>query len=166
MASEECRVASGECRVAIAQSSRWSSPCDQSVARPTLLSMTSIRATKYVIALDCPHPKTLGDFYASLLGWQTDGSGENPDWVNVYPADGSGEFTIACQQVADYRAPEWPDGPIPQQAHLDFYVDSIADSTVAAEAAGAVQHEHQPSEDGSFVVFLDPAGHPFCLCAA
>ncbi|WP_449290125.1 VOC family protein [Nonomuraea purpurea] len=29
---------------------------------------------------------------------------------------------------------------------------------------GAIKHEHQPSEDGSFRVFLGPAGHPFCLC--
>ena len=36
----------------------------------------------------------------------------------------------------------------------------------AAEAAvlglGATRHEHQPGT--SFRVFLDPAGHPFCLC--
>ena len=27
---------------------------------------------------------------------------------------------------------------------------------------GATRHEHQPGT--SFRVFLDPAGHPFCLC--
>jgi NAD(P)-dependent dehydrogenase (short-subunit alcohol dehydrogenase family) len=31
-------------------------------------------------------------------------------------------------------------------------------------AAGATVHEHQPSETGSFRVYLDPAGHPFDLC--
>ena len=31
-------------------------------------------------------------------------------------------------------------------------------------AAGARRHEHQPSPDGRFVVYLDPVGHPFCLC--
>ena len=30
--------------------------------------------------------------------------------------------------------------------------------------AGATVHDHQPSESGSFRVYLDPAGHPFCLC--
>ena len=30
-------------------------------------------------------------------------------------------------------------------------------------AAGATRHEHQPSTGGGFVVYLDPAGHPFCL---
>ena len=36
----------------------------------------------------------------------------------------------------------------------------------AGEAAvldlGATKHEHQPGK--TFRVFLDPAGHPFCLC--
>jgi len=29
-------------------------------------------------------------------------------------------------------------------------------------ALGATKPEHQPGT--SFLVFLDPAGHPFCLC--
>ena len=28
---------------------------------------------------------------------------------------------------------------------------------------GAIKHEHQPGT--TFRVFLDPAGHPFCLCS-
>ena len=40
----------------------------------------------------------------------------------------------------------------------------IADSEPAVLAAGARRHEHQPSPDGRFVVYLDPVGHPFCLC--
>uniref|UniRef100_UPI00351DA000 VOC family protein n=1 Tax=Dietzia cercidiphylli TaxID=498199 RepID=UPI00351DA000 len=34
----------------------------------------------------------------------------------------------------------------------------------AVLAAGARRHEQQPSPDGRFVVYLDPVGHPFCLC--
>ncbi|MCR8675509.1 hypothetical protein NWP10_06800, partial [Micrococcus sp. HG099] len=34
------------------------------------------------------------------------------------------------------------------------------------EAAGARRHPVQPAEDGSWVVFTDPAGHLFCLCQA
>jgi hypothetical protein len=40
-------------------------------------------------------------------------------------------------------------------------------------AAGARRHTIQPAENtdfpnenGSFTVYLDPAGHPFCLCQA
>lgn len=126
---------------------------------------TSIRATRHVYALDCPDAATLAQFYARLLGWRADSSEEDPDWVDVVPPQGeSPGFSIACQEVPDYRAPDWPTGPIPQQAHLDLYVDSIAEAAPLAEAAGAVRHEVQPSEEGTFMVFLDPAGHPFCLC--
>ncbi|MDV6298587.1 VOC family protein [Dietzia maris] len=73
-------------------------------------------------------------------------------------------IALACQTVPDFRAPTWPEGLVPVQVHLDFYVDSIVDSEPAVLAAGARRHEHQPSPDGRFVVYLDPVGHPFCLC--
>lgn len=118
-----------------------------------------------MIALDCPDAEALADFYARLLGWRVHSSGDYPDWVDVLPpGDGDGAMAIACQQIENYRAPDWPEGPVPQQEHLDFYVDSIADAAPLAEAAGATRHPHQPSEDGMFMVFLDPVGHPFCLC--
>ncbi|HIY65131.1 MAG TPA: VOC family protein [Candidatus Agrococcus pullicola] len=127
--------------------------------------MGSIRPKKYVFALDCADASALAQFYAELLGWQVDDRPEYPDWVDVLPPEGNAApVKLGCQQIENYRPPTWPDGPIPQQAHLDFYVDSIAESSIAAEAAGAVRHSHQPSEDGNFVVFLDPEGHPFCLC--
>ena len=51
---------------------------------------------------------------------------------------------------------------VPQQMHLD----ASSTTSSAAEAAllelGATKHEHQPGT--TFRVFLDPAGHPFCLC--
>ncbi|MBK0417867.1 VOC family protein [Leucobacter sp. CSA1] len=126
---------------------------------------TSIRAKKHVFVLDCPDAGALAAFYARLLGWSAQASSDSADWVDVVPPEGeAGGLALACQQVDDYRAPEWPDGPIPQQAHLDFTVSSIERTAPIAESAGATRHPHQPSEDGTFTVFLDPAGHPFCLC--
>ena len=55
-------------------------------------------------------------------------------------------------------------GPVPQQGHLDFYVQDLVEGEREAITAGATKHEVQPSETGQFVVFLDPVGHPFCLC--
>ena len=46
--------------------------------------------------------------------------------------------------------------------HLDFTVPDLDEGERAVLALGAVKHEHQPSPD-AFRVFLDPAGHPFCL---
>lgn len=129
------------------------------------MNSTSIRTKKHVFALDCPDAEALAEFYARLLGWEKRSAEEYPDWVDVLPPEGGHSgLALACQQIDGYQAPEWPDGTVQQQAHLDFYVDSIAESAPLAEAAGATRHAHQPSEDGAFVVFLDPVGHPFCLC--
>lgn len=121
-----------------------------------------ITVTRTTFALDCPDAVALAEFYARLLGWRVVRDNDETDWVEVHPEQGS--HFLAFQEVSDYRAPEWPDGPTPQQAHLDFYVADLAAAEAAALAAGAARHAVQPSERGSFVVFTDPAGHPFCLC--
>jgi hypothetical protein len=69
---------------------------------------------------------------------------------------------IAFQKVPNYTLPTWPEGPVPQQFHLDFTVDEFEATEKRVLAAGATRAEVQPGED--FVVFYDPAGHPFCLC--
>lgn len=133
----------------------------------TATTTPPIRAKRHVYALDCPDAAALADFYARLLGWRALVSPDDSGWVSVVPPEGEEfGFEIACQRIDDYRAPDWPEGPIPQQAHIDFYVDSLEEGVAAAEAAGAMCHPHQPSERGSFVVLIDPAGHPFCLCRA
>jgi hypothetical protein len=45
--------------------------------------------------------------------------------------------------------------------HLDVIVDDLDAAEVAVLDLGATKHPHQPGT--SFRVFLDPAGHPFCL---
>ncbi|WP_029088300.1 VOC family protein [Brevibacterium album] len=125
-----------------------------------------IQTTHIVFALDCPDAAALAGFYATLLGWEVGTSADDPGWVTVRPPAGEAGHHIACQQVPDYRAPDWPDGEVPQQAHLDFHVPSIEDAEPRVLAAGGRRHPVQPSETGSFVVYLDPVGHPFCLCRA
>ena len=60
----------------------------------------------------------------------------------------------------------WPDPDRPQQFHIDVTVDR--DELDAAEAkvlaAGATKHEQQPGETDGWRVYVDPSGHPFCLC--
>ena len=127
--------------------------------------MAGISTRRVVVALDCPNARLLAEFYAAMLGWRIRDDAEYSDWVDVLPPEGEPDaVTLACQTVPDFRAPTWPEGPVPAQVHLDFYVDSIADSEPAVLAAGARRHEQQPSPDGRFVVYLDPVGHPFCLC--
>ncbi|WP_160150243.1 VOC family protein [Nonomuraea solani] len=63
-----------------------------------------------------------------------------------------------------HQPPRWPDPGRPQQIHLDLDVADLDEAEARAIEIGATKHEHQPSEDDEFRVFLDPAGHPFCLC--
>jgi len=127
----------------------------------------SIRPRRVAVTFDCPDAHALAEFYAKLLGWRVHEDAAEPDWADVLPPEGEDHgFALACQQVENYRMPQWPDGDVPQQAHLDLYVDSIAEATELALAAGASKHEVQPGSPNSFVVFTDPAGHPFCLCRA
>lgn len=46
--------------------------------------------------------------------------------------------------------------------HLDVIVDDLDNAEADVLGLGATRHESQPGT--SFRVFLDPAGHPFCLC--
>ena len=113
-----------------------------------------------LVVLDCPDPRALGAFYARILGWEIESADD--EWVDVRgPGGGIG---LSFQKVVGYQAPTWPEGPRPQHFHLDFDVADIDAAEPAVLEAGATVHEHQPSESGSFRVYLDPAGHPFCLC--
>lgn len=69
---------------------------------------------------------------------------------------------IGFQRVDDYRAPRWPEQSVPQQAHLDFAVEDLDEAEARLVELGAVKPDHQPGKD-RWRVFLDPAGHPFCL---
>jgi hypothetical protein len=51
---------------------------------------------------------------------------------------------------------------VPQQLHIDFDVADLDEGERQVLAIGARKHESQPAPD-RFRVYLDPAGHPFCL---
>jgi predicted enzyme related to lactoylglutathione lyase len=109
------------------------------------------------IVIDCPDPGALTRFYGALLDWKLDVSS---DWAEARADYGQ---LISFQQVESYTAPRWPDQDVPQQMHLDVVVDDLDIGEAAVLELGATKHDHQPGT--SFRVFLDPAGHPFCLCA-
>ncbi|AMS06030.1 glyoxalase/bleomycin resistance/dioxygenase family protein [Acidipropionibacterium acidipropionici] len=119
-------------------------------------------ASQPSFVMDCPEPRVLAEFYGELLGWTVEVE-DDESWAEI--SHGEIDF-ISFQQVADYRAPQWPGQEVPQQMHLDVAVENLDDAEAAVLRMGATKHECQPSERGSFRVFLDPAGHPFCLCAA
>lgn len=115
------------------------------------------------VALDCPDPVRLAEFYAELIGGQVVMEPDEPGWVEVVGFEGT---PLAFQQVDDYRPPVWPGQEHPQQAHFDFDVDDIeADEKRVLELGATVlERTDQLRPDANWRVYADPAGHPFCLC--
>jgi predicted enzyme related to lactoylglutathione lyase len=111
-----------------------------------------------VVVLDCPDPKTLAEFYSALLEWKVDR--KDDDWCSIRAEYGD---SLGFQRVDPYTAPQWPGQDVPQQMHIDVVVDDLDLAEGAVLELGATKHEHQPGS--TFRVFLDPAGHPFCLCS-
>lgn len=109
-----------------------------------------------LVALDCPDPRALAEFYTAITGWELDYDGG--DWVQLRSDRGA---TLAFQRVTDHQPPTWPGGERPQQLHLDFDVADLDAGEREVLALGARKTDFQPARN--FRVFLDPAGHPFCL---
>ena len=117
-------------------------------------------------ALDCPDPVELANFYSQITGFEVvvahrskDGQ---PQWVELVDVD---QTRIAFQKIDNYLKPTWPEGPVPQQAHLDFNVPDLDIAEQLILKIGAVKSSIQPSSDpdDNFRVYFDPVGHPFCL---
>jgi len=116
--------------------------------------MAIARYPSFVV--DCPDPGALAQFYGAMLDWKIDAS---PDWAEIRADNGQ---CISFQKVEGYTPPAWPAQEVPQQMHLDVIVDDLDAGEAAVLELGATRHTHQPGT--SFRVFLDTAGHPFCLC--
>ncbi len=117
------------------------------------------RMTLTAAVLDAPDPRALAAFYRELLGWPV--GTDEPDWVTLRPPDGGAGLSF--QTEGAYVRPTWPAGPGDQQMmlHLDIEVDDLDVAGAHAISAGAVLANSQPQADVR--VYLDPAGHPFCL---
>jgi predicted enzyme related to lactoylglutathione lyase len=113
------------------------------------------------VALDCPDPWALAQFYGQLLGWDTD-KDSTPDgnWVTL--TNPSGGADICFQRAPEFQPPTWPSPERAQMAHLDFEVEDIDVEHDRVLSIGARLLDDTPD---SFRVYADPAGHPFCLVA-
>lgn len=112
-----------------------------------------------IMIIDCPDARALAGFYSAITGWPLAEQTE-PEWVQLNSGHST---TIGFQQVTGYRAPTWPSQEVPQQAHLDFVVDDLAEASAQVLAIGATEAPYQYGS--GYRIFLDPAGHPFCLVA-
>ncbi len=109
----------------------------------------------FAATIDAPDASALARFYAELMGMEITYDG--PEGALI----AGGGKSLMFQQVAAYSPPRWPDPAHPQQGHLDILV---ADLDVLGEAR-ALELGASRLAGGAegFLVFADPAGHPFCL---
>jgi Glyoxalase-like domain len=96
----------------------------------------------------------------AITGWTLEAEDvvDGGDWITLVNDGGA---TLAFQRVDNFEPPSWPSGGHPQQAHLDFDVLDLDIGEQQVLALGARKAEFQPGE--TFRVYIDPAGHPFCL---
>jgi catechol 2,3-dioxygenase-like lactoylglutathione lyase family enzyme len=110
------------------------------------------------VVLGTPDASKLGAFYRELLGWQA--RADEPGWMALAAPGGAG---LSFQEETGHVPPVWPAGPDDQQMmmHLDIEVEDLAAAGAHAIRCGATLADYQPQEHVR--VYLDPAGHPFCL---
>jgi catechol 2,3-dioxygenase-like lactoylglutathione lyase family enzyme len=127
------------------------------------------------VVLDGTDVRALAEFYRGLLGFRYRPGYEPPaagepdpkgqDWLVLEDADGT--TRVAFQQVAALPEATWPEGPVPQQLHLDLTVPSKAQLDAQHERALALGarllRDRSDDPDEPLRVYADPAGHPFCI---
>jgi len=116
--------------------------------------MTNVRFG--AVSLDCADPGRLAQFWAELLGGEI--AFRSDDFVAVKLEN----VWMTATRVVNYQAPTWPGGATPKQMHLDLAVRDLDACSAEAIRLGAAQCDVQPAPE-RYLVFLDPAGHPFCL---
>ena len=109
--------------------------------------------------LDAPDPRALARFYCALLGYEV--RTDEPEWVTIGQPGGSARLSFQYEPL--YRRPTWPSRTDQQQmqTHLDIEVRDLDAAGAHVAELGATLAEFQPQKDVR--VWLDPAGHPFCL---
>jgi Glyoxalase-like domain len=130
------------------------------------------------VVLDATDARALAEFWRQLLGYRYRPGDEPPgagqpdpqgrDWLVLRaPAGGT---QVAFQQVAALPEATWPEGPVPQQLHLDLTVPDTAELDVQhrrALALGArLLEDRSQDREEPLRVYADPAGHPFCIFVA
>jgi hypothetical protein len=130
------------------------------------------------VVLDCTDARSLAEFYRSLLGLVYRPGDEPPeagrvdergrDWLVLRTPDGVPQ--LAFQQVDRLPEATWPDGPIPQQLHLDLTVATVEDLHLQHERVlrlgGRLLYDRSEDPAEPLRVYADQAGHPFCIFVA
>ncbi|MEO9180411.1 MAG: VOC family protein [Acidimicrobiales bacterium] len=109
------------------------------------------------IAIDCDDIDELANFYSRITHQPISYQSEEFACLNL------STYWLTFQRVDNYVEPTWPSSTSPKQFHLEIWTDDIDSAEVLVLEYGATKSAVQPSLDDSWRVFVDPAGHPFCL---
>ena len=122
--------------------------------------------------LDTTDVRGLAEFYRRLLGLRYRPGDEEPqqgeDWLVL--RDAADVNKLAFQKVDALPEATWPEGPRPQQLHLDLTVpgrtelDEQHDRVL--ELGGRLLLDRSDDPEGPLRVYADLAGHPFCIFVA
>ncbi|NUR26079.1 MAG: VOC family protein [Catenulispora sp.] len=126
--------------------------------------------------LDATDVRSLAEFYRNLLGLRyrpgdevpAGGEADEADWLVL--VDGAGNRKLAFQRADELPRSTWPAPDVPQQMHVDYTVPDVAELERQRERALAlgatVRFDRSDDETEPLYVFVDPAGHPFCILVA
>ncbi|AIC72385.1 glyoxalase/bleomycin resistance protein/dioxygenase [Mycobacteroides abscessus subsp. abscessus] len=108
------------------------------------------------ISIDCADPAALAQFYRQVLDLEV--LFESEQFVALKGA----AVLLTFQRVADHQPPQWPEGGVPKQLHLELAASDLDAEEARILGLGATKAEVQPNPSG-WRVLVDPAGHPFCI---
>lgn len=123
--------------------------------------------------LDATDVRSLAEFYRNLLGLRyrpgdevpAGGEPDSADWLVLM--DDAGNRQLAFQRTDELPRSTWPAPDVPQQMHIDYIVPDVAALERQRERALAlgatVRFDRSDDETEPLYVFVDPAGHPFCI---
>lgn len=110
-----------------------------------------------MVTLDASDAAPLGEFWSAVLDWPIVHSSD--DYVMLQGPS----HALGIGRTSDFQPPVWPDSGH-KQFHLDLAADDVEAVAARCVELGATRPDEQPGD--TWVVLLDPAGHPFCVTDA
>lgn len=111
-----------------------------------------------MVTLDCADAEAAATFWSAVLGWEVAASGDG------YAMLSGPDHAVGFGSVPDYEPPAWPNEHGSKQFHFDLAVDDLDAARERCLELGATAPDEQPGD--SWIVLIDPSGHPFCLTKA
>ena len=119
-----------------------------------------MKILRTVVVFDAADLEEESAFGAAILNGQV---ARDDEWHTIF--DSAGEWRVGIDLNSTYIRPEWPNGVQQQQVHLNLQVEDQYAAHQEVLSLGATVLEPGKSMDTpeGFLVYADPAGHPFCI---